>query len=611
MLLALLALQAVGFLVVTQPAYFATDDFLHFLLAQERGFLHYLASPILGVYPAPGHRLATLLLHEVAPLNYAVARVALLGLLACTTIVLGQLTRTLAHSEEWWTVALLTPFALSVTLVSPVWWWSNGLPVMPGLLCTAVALSAWVRSYTVQQRTFWVAVTVVAIAAAGAFYMKFLLIPAYLLLVRLAVLPRLTGMPSGLRDLWAERWRWAAVAAPPAAFLAVFVLSGLAGRSVSAGSGDRPYVEYFTAAWFHALVPASFLNAPVEYAARFSATSWAIVVCSQLVLVAVVAATWKRSALAARGWALFVVVFAMNAGMIAPSRLPGFGVEVAYWLRYYPEVVFFLPLVLALGLRQGAERRSEVAWERTRLGRVAMAAVASMLAVSFLVWAPQLVRGSDGALAKPWFDNLRADLAVLEDDHGELRVLEAEPPDFVMPAWMAPDNRLSSVFALLDVDAAVSTEWAEPTYFVRDDGGLAAAEFRPLATLVSDATVREAEVDEQASGAGGACLRGADQLQYAPDGDVVAERLALRVQYAGQLDGPAVVEVETDDPERPLRRFDVGLGPETELVDLGVSRLQRLTVELPGGRGGELCIAEMHVGSLAAGDRRQAPRRAD
>ena len=234
-LLCLLAVQIALFLAATQRSFFAHEDLYNFALAEERSFLHYLATPIIHTYPAPGNRLLFFVAYKLFSLNYLAARLLLLALLAATTVLLGHLVRTLARSDEWWTVALLTPFALSLTLVGPVNLWSNGVPVFPTLLFTVVALSAWIRSYGRSNRTFWVGVTVMAIAATTGFYMKFLLIPVYLLFFRLAILPRLLDLPGGIRALWQERNRWLAVAAPPALFLIVYVVSGLAVRTYSSG----------------------------------------------------------------------------------------------------------------------------------------------------------------------------------------------------------------------------------------------------------------------------------------------------------------------------------------------------------------------------------------
>lgn len=598
---ALIVLQAAVFYMVTQPGFFAADDYAHFRLARERHFLYFLFTPILGVYPAPGHRLMTFLLDELFPLNFAAARILFVVLLAATTVILGQLVRTFARSGAWWTVALLAPFALSLTLLTPMWWWSNGLPVFPLLLSTAVALFSFLKSYTDPQKTLWIAVTVIAIAAAGAFYIKFLLIPVYLLLFRLWILPRLLDLSGGIRALWEERTRWIAFAVPPAAYLAVFVFSGLAGRTVA--SGERPFFEYFAAAWFHALVPASFLNAEVDPSTRFSIASWVIVLASQLVFLGVLAATLKRTSLALWGWAIFVVVFAVNAAMVGASRLASFGVlEIAYPLRYYPEIVFFLPLSLALGLRQGAERRPQVAWEKKTVGKVALVLFACLYAAGLIVWAPRIVSASEGAQTRVWFDNLQTDLRLADAQDMALRVLDSDTPEYVMPPWMGPYNRVSTILWLLDADV-VSKEVTDPTYLVRGDGRLAEAMFQTSSPLVGpEADVAEG-VEVEAADLGtssGVCMHDAASLRYRPPGERSGRRLALRLTYAERSAQPAVLEVETSDPDRGLLRLD--LRPDTsdvELLELGTSGVQELT--LRAASGDELCLERLELGSLSAG----------
>jgi hypothetical protein len=598
---ALIVLQAAVFYTVTQPAFFATDDYAHFRLAQERHFLYFLVTPILGVYPAPGHRLMTFLLHELFPLNFAAARIFFLIVLAATTVILGQLVRTFARSGAWWTVALLAPFALSLTLLSPMWWWSNGLPIFPLLFFTAVALSSFLKSYTDPRTTLWLGVTVIAIAAAGAFYIKFLLIPFYLLLFRLWILPRLLDLSGGIRALWEERTRWIAFAVPPAAYLAVFVFSGLAGRTVT--SGERPFLEFFAAAWFHALVPASFLNAEVDPSTRFSIASWVVVIASQLVFLGLVAATLKRTSLALRGWAIFVVVFAVNAAMVGASRLASFGVlEIAYPLRYYPEVVFFLPLSLALGLRQGAERRPQVAWEKGTVGKVALILFTCLYAVGLIVWAPRSVNASEGAQSRVWFDNLERDLRRADAHDVALRVLDSDTPEYVMPQWMGPYNRVSTILWLLDVDVLYN-EVTDATYLVRGDGRLAEAMFQPSSLLVGqDGDVSEGVEVEAADlrSSSGVCIRDAASLRYRPTSELSGQRSALKLTYAERSGQPAVLEVEPSTPDRGLRRL--ALHPDesdVELMELGTSGVQELT--LRAASGDELCVERLELGALSAG----------
>ena len=596
-LIALVLVQGILFFAVTQRSFFFADDYNYFKLAEERSFVRYLLTPVLGVYPAPGDRLASFVLQKVFPLDFTAARTILMVFLAATTIVLWQLVRTFARSDHWWTVALLVPFALSVTLVVPLSWWSAGIPILPALFFTVVALSAWYRSYVEPRSTFWIGVAVVAVAAAGAFHVKFLLIPAYLLFFRLWVLPALLDLPRGIRGLWDERMRWLAVGAPAVLFLAVLVASG---RASSPVGGARPYLDYFATAWFRAVIPASFLNARIGGSGP-AIPPWVIVLVSQAVFWGLVAVTWRRSALAARGWALFAFVFSVNVAMIGTVRLTAFGVDIAYDLRYYPEIVLFLPLALALGFRKGAERRQDVVWEETTVGRTAIALLACFFVASFVVWAPGIVSDSPGVRARSWYENLRADLGVLMEETVP-RVVDSETPEFVMPGWMATDNRVSTITELVPLEV-VYNELTERTYLVLGDGHLAEAAFRTISPLVSGSTLGEGVQIQggHASESSAMCLGDGDRIFFRPDADVTAERLALRVFYSEQSRSPVRVVVDAQDPDRPFRYVELRpFRSVAELIDLGASRVRAVTwMTSPGD---ETCIERMDIGSLTARD---------
>lgn len=615
-LVALLLLQAILFFAVTRHSFFFLDDYIYFNDAQQQHFLlRYLLTPVLHVYPAPGDRLASLLLQRFAPLNFTVARVVLIVFLAGTTVLLRQLVSTFARSDRWWTVALVVPFALSLTLVTPMSWWSSGLPVIPALFFTVVALSAWLRSYTAEESAqwTWVWVATIAVAAAGAFYLKFVLIPIYLLFLRLIIFPRLLGLPGGIRDLWRglwkERMRWAALVAPPAAFVAVFVLSGLAGRSASGGS--RPYLDYLTTAWFRAFIPASFMNARVaSIPASFvnaraggsspSASPWVIIVCSQVLFWGVVVATWRRSSLALRGWALLLFVFVVNVAMVGTDRLPFFGVEIAYALRYYPEIALFLPLAIALGLRQGEERRPELAWERTRSGQMSIALFACVYVVCFVIWAPGVVSDSQGVQAKSWYDNLRHDIDAVTQDGTTPRIVDSVTPSFMMEDWMEPIDRVSNVLELVPVDV-IYNQLSGRTYLVRNDGHLAEAVFRPIVPVLTAATPARGVriVGGGPEGSGGICLDGGGSLRYRPDQAITGQSLAMRVHYSERSRGPIPGHAGTGDPDLPFRSLELRpFQSDAELIDLGTSRLQGLSLNVPPGD--RVCIDRMEIGSLTA-----------
>src|SRR4029450_5397107 len=58
-LIVLVLVQGILFFAVTQRSFFFADDYNYFKLAEERSFVRYLLTPVLGVYPAPGDRLAS------------------------------------------------------------------------------------------------------------------------------------------------------------------------------------------------------------------------------------------------------------------------------------------------------------------------------------------------------------------------------------------------------------------------------------------------------------------------------------------------------------------------------------------------------------------------
>jgi hypothetical protein len=599
-LVALLILQAILFFDVTRRSFFFLDDYIYFNDAQQQHFLlRYLLTPVLHVYPAPGDRLASLLLQRFAPLNFTVARAILIVFLAGTTVLLRYLVSTFARSDRWWTVALVVPFALSLTLVTPMSWWSAGLPVIPALFFTVVALAAWQRSYRVEGSAvwLWVGVATIAIAAAGAFYLKFLLIPLYLLFLRLVIFPRILGLSNGIRHLWNERMRWVTLAVPPAAFVAVFVLSGLAGRSASGGS--RPYVAFFATAWFRAFIPASFMNARVDHPI-LSISPWVIVVCSQVLFWAVVGATLIRSSLAVRGWALFLFIFVVNVAVVGTDRLPFFGTAIAYALRYYPEVAMFLPLALALGLRQGEERRPELAWERTTSGQTLIGSIVGLYVAGFVIWAPSVVSDYQGVQAKAWYGNLRHDIDAMTQDGSPVRIVDSVTPAYVMENWMEPVDRVSTVLELASVDAILN-QVSQRTHLVRDDGHLAEAVFRPLVPMLTPEKTGRAVriVGGGPDASDGICLEGGGSLRYRPDAAITGQRLAMRVFYSERSRGPVPAQVETGNPDVPTRSIELRpFQSDAELIDLGTSRLQELDLSVPPGD--RVCIDRMEIGSLTA-----------
>lgn len=194
-------------------------------------------------------------------------------------------------------------------------------------------------------------------------------------------------------------------------------------------------------------------------------------------------------------------------------------------------------------------------------------------------------------------DTLRRDLSTIPANHGAVRLVDSEVPEYVIPSWLAPNNRVSTILSLLQVRVTYN-EVSGPTYVVRSDGHIATTDFRVLSLLLSpsngEKSMRAAGKDRAYSS--GSCIRGAETMFLRPKNAPRAERLALRAFYSRESRGPLILQVEAGNPD--LLRYPV-LRPErgAELVDLGTSRIQTLTLQ--GTQATRACLDRIEIGSLA------------
>jgi hypothetical protein len=240
-------------------------------------------------------------------------------------------------------------------------------------------------------------------------------------------------------------------------------------------------------------------------------------------------------------------------------------------------------------------------WEDTTLGRTAFVLLACLFVASFAVWAPGIVTDSPGVRARSWYSNLRGDLDVVMKESVP-RVIDSETPEFVMPGWMATDNRVSTITELVPLDV-VYNELTARTYLVLGDGHLAEAAFRTISPLVTGSTLGEGVRIQggHASEGSAICLGDGDRMFFRPDAEVTAKRLALRVFYSAQSRGSVRVVVDAQDPDRPFRYVELRpFRRVAEVIDLGTSRVRAVT--WMASPGDEVCIERMDIGSLTARD---------
>jgi hypothetical protein len=162
---------------------------------------------------------------------------------------------------------------------------------------------------------------------------------------------------------------------------------------------------------------------------------------------------------------------------------------------------------------------------------------------------------------------------------------------------MAPYNRVSTILRLLGVEA-IYNDASEPTYMVLADGRVVTAAFRSEVQLLPAVAGNAAEIISHRSAVAETCLQEVSLRRDRASADLVGDRLALRVFYADSSRAAVALQVETTDPERRYRDFE--LHPDNrraELVDMGANRIRAL--KITASPGDAICIERMEIGSLA------------
>jgi len=185
-LVAVVALQAVINWHFASQSFFNRDDLLQFQEAAGHGFsLGFLISPALGQF-SPGSRLVSWLIQHHAPFDFGVGLGFLLAVHSVGVTLLQRILRTMA-GPVWWTYPLTFAYGISLIFLSSLQWFTAGL----GRFWVATLSIAAIHAYLCWRRTGrsgWLAWSVVAVGSALLFSFQGLLIPVWLVLIRLLLL---------------------------------------------------------------------------------------------------------------------------------------------------------------------------------------------------------------------------------------------------------------------------------------------------------------------------------------------------------------------------------------------------------------------------------------
>ena len=584
----------------TATSGFVWDDLKNFRQAQESPLsLHYLFEPTSGHW-APGHRLGDWVVQRFFPMNFPAAMILLLiGFAACLLLfhrILAELFR-----PGWGPILLTLLFGASVVNNGVIQWWASGLDRIPALFFSFVCILGYLRFHRTRQG-LWLAVSVLALCAAFCFYIKPIFVPVYLVLIRILLLDPDQPLRDNVKAALREWLVWVPYVAAVAAFGVIYV------KTYPTGLNQTPtgsvFVRYLGLLWFRVVVP----NLVGFFVPLLSNSALAVagIVLAQLVLVAAVVLSIRRSPRAGRAWAFFAVGFAANATVVGMTRIGFFSPRIIAHTIYYNLEITFL-FFIALG---GAFLRGrELPWAPPK--PAVAAAVAVSLAFSFY----GAVRLNDadlwvGRRARVFTDNASASLTALRRAGRNVALIDSAVPEDVVPRILAPYNSYSELFPLLD-DRVGYDAAGHDLYAATTDGHLVPVAFAPVAGGNAVAELQAgrlgvvgATIEADPRGPGGFCItasKGDATIGYALPQPVKADGLSIRMTFRAESDFTMSLLGEPVGGHPPGRVFFriVNIHPTERETVYPLGEQSATYVAAVVARGARICVSRFEVGVIA------------
>ena len=444
---ALIAVQLVVRAVLAFRGYFYWDDLILTGRAGTQGLLSptYLFDDHDG-HVMPGAFLVAGGITRLAPLSWIGPAVSLVVLQLLASLALLRAL----HVILGWRPVLLLPltFALFTPLGVPAFaWWAAALNSLPMLAALAwVCADAVLLVRTGNQRY---AVTGLLVYFGGLlFFEKAAVIPFVAFTV--AALYAHVSSSGSVADVWRRGVRlWMSALTVTAGWIAVYLVV----------VDQKRWSFDVTMTWdllsrsvTHGIVP-GLVGGPWDWQRWAPASPWgtptvAVMVLGWVVLAVVVAISLMRKErigpvwLAAVGYAVAcqIPIYLMRSSKFT-------ALELAQTLRYLPDLVVVLALLLAVGLC--APNRERAAWLNASRMRtvVTVSATTAFVASSLYSTATFLTSWRDNP-AQPYLQNAEAGLASAHAA-SDAPLLDQEVDPLVLQRVASPENLASHMFALL------------------------------------------------------------------------------------------------------------------------------------------------------------------
>ncbi|MEN3321897.1 MAG: hypothetical protein V7643_5299 [Mycobacterium sp.] len=443
----LIAVQLVVRAVLAFRGYFYWDD----LILTGRAGTQGLLSPAYLFDDHDGHVMPAAFLvaggiTRLAPLNWigpaislvVMQLVASLALLRALHVVLG------------WRPVLLLPltFALFTPLSVPAFaWWAAALNSLPMLAALAwVCADAVLLVRTGSQRY---AVTGLLVYFGGLLFFEKAAVIPFVVFTIAALYAHVTSSGSVI-DVWRRGVRlWLSALAVTAAWIAVYLVVVDQKR----WSFDVAMTwDLLSRSVTHGIVP-GLVGGPWDWQRWAPASPWAtppvaVMVLGWVALAAVVIVSLLRKQRIAPVWLVavgYAVACQIPIYLMRSSRFTA--LELAQTLRYLPDLVVVLALLLAVGLC--APNREGSTWlDATRTRTVVMVCCTGVFVVSSLYSTATFLSSWRDNPAQSYLQNARAGLAAAHAA-SSAPLLDQEVDPLVLQRVAAPENLASHMFALL------------------------------------------------------------------------------------------------------------------------------------------------------------------
>jgi hypothetical protein len=429
------AVAAVYYPIAVSRSSWYADDFLYLQIARQGELTpSWLAVDSYGHF-APFTRAAYMFVQRVGGLDYHFAALVPVTLAAAAAFALIGLLGEIS-GRRWLTVVLAAAGGLSVFVMRVVLWWGAGVHVMGALAAELLCLWCFVVYLRTRHRR-WLVGSWVALALGLTVQERPVLTIGVLVLLRYVGLRRGPALRGLARELRSDLPLWAGYVAITAGYLGyrLFVFPG-APRPGGLGA----VVDFTVHGLLNDLLPGS-LGARVPTPRGYSDLPlvFSAVVVASLVLSVVVflfitlsrRESWRPWLFYAPCLMAHLVVFVL--GRMGATNDPRSAIFYARDQQYFVEAHVFLILTMAIAL--SLPRRP--AWSRAdprlrRIGKVAVAAVATFVLASTVVsWKAQSDQ-SNALLSKPYVEWAVTDLSHLT------REQPVDLMDFTMPVDVNP-----------------------------------------------------------------------------------------------------------------------------------------------------------------------------